>query len=420
MGMTVAQKILARAIGRESVEVGEMIWATPDLAIGHDLNYPRYRDMMDKMGIGKVAMPERLMLTIDHLPYASDSVSARTHARMRRDAKEEKFSHFFDLGRGGISHNLPIEHGLVTPGMLVITSDTRSPALGCVGAMGVALGAGFLTVMVTGKAWLRVPATIRIELTGKPQRGVMSRDLGEWVAHQIGPERGDYKSIEFSGPAFRHLEIDARHTICNAMVDIGVKCAFVIPDEITEAYVQKFGKAFEPVLPDQNAIYEETVTLDVSALEPQIAMPPDPENVHPISAAVGRKINVAYVGSCISGKIEDLRAAASILKGRKVHESVRFIVIPATHSIYEKAVAEGLMKTFAEANCYVAVGACGPCYGTLAPLSDNEVCIGTGTRNEPGRMGSHSAVVMIANAATVAASAVRGEVTDPRELMELA
>lgn len=418
MGMTIVEKVLARTTAQKSVRPGEIVWATPDLTIGHDLNYPRYRDMMDKMGVDRVTHPERMLLTIDHLPFSDDEKSARIHHRMRREVSREGIKHFFDLGRHGISHNVPIDHGIVLPGMLVITSDTRSPALGCVGGIGIALGAGMLTVMVTGKAWLRVPPTLHVTLTGKPRKGVMSRDVGQWVANRIGPDRGDYRMIEFDGEAMQYFDIDGRHTLCNAVVDIGVKSAAVVPDEVTRRYVEEFGKAFEPVLPDDDAEYEEHITLDISGLEPQVSLPPDPENVHPISEIAGRPIHQAYVGSCIGGKIEDLRAAAAVLKGRRVRDGVRFIVVPATQKIYQQALSEGLIDTFVNANCYLAVGACGPCYGSLAPLSDGEVCIGTGTRNESGRMGSHKATIMIANAATVAASAVTGVVTDPREFLE--
>jgi 3-isopropylmalate/(R)-2-methylmalate dehydratase large subunit len=417
MGMTIVEKVLARASGRSSIRAGEIVWATPDLMIGHDLNYPRYREMMDQMGVDKVAHPDRLLLTIDHLPYSDDVKAAKVHARMRNDARRENIAHFFDLGRHGISHNVPLDHGIVRPGMLVITSDTRSPALGCVGAIGIALGAGFLTVMVSGQAWLRVPPTIRVVLTGKPRKGVMARDIGEWVANRVGPDRADYKVIEFDGDAMRHFPTDERHTLCNAMVDIGVKSTLVLPDALTREYVESFGGAFAPVLPDGDAVYEEVLGFDISDIEPQVSLPPDPENVRPVSEVVGQRIDQAFVGACISGKITDLRAAAAVLRGRKVHSDVRLIVIPATQKIYDQAAKEGLIEVFSAANCYVAVGACGPCYASLAPLSDGEVCIGTGTRNEPGRMGSEKATVLIANPATVAASAVKGVVADPREFL---
>jgi 3-isopropylmalate/(R)-2-methylmalate dehydratase large subunit len=416
MAMTLAEKILSRAAGRP-VQAGDVVWAVPDMTIAHDLNYTRYREMMDQIGVAKMANPERLLLTIDHLPYSDEEKSAAIHARMRRDFRDEGIGHFFDLGRHGVSHNIPIDHGIVRPGMLVITSDTRSPALGCVGAIGIALGAGLLTTMVTGKAWLRVPPTIRVNLKGKMRKGVMSRDVGEWIANRIGPDRADYKAIEFAGPAMADMPIDSRHTLCNAMVDIGVKAAIALPDAVTRAYVESFGGNYEPVFGDDDAQYDEVLDFDISNLEPQISLPPDPENVRPISELVGTRIDQAFVGSCIAGKMEDLRAAAAVLRGRRVHDGVRFLVIPASQKIYEQAVKEGLIEVFSQANCYVAVGACGPCYGSIAPLAGTEVCIGTSTRNEQGRMGSAKATIYIANAAAVAAAAVKGVVTDPREFL---
>lgn len=417
MGMTIAEKILARASGRVSVEPGEILWAVPDLMIGHDMNYRRYREAMDKSGVKRLASPEKLLLTVDHEPYSDSPVAADNRERMRRDVRSEGIGHFFDLGRHGISHNVPVDTGLALPGSLIITSDTRSPALGCVGALAIALGAGFITVMATGKAWLRVPATLAVTLTGVQNKGVMSRDIAEWVANEIGPDLADYRVIEFDGPAVRALDIDGRHTLCNAMVDIGVKSAIVVPDEVTARYARTFGASFDPVFSDADAVFEDRLTFDISAIEPQVSVPPDPTNVRPISEVVGRKINQAYVGSCISGKLEDLRAAAQVMKGRKVHPDVRFIVCPATQKIHDQAVAEGLLSIFAEANCYVISGACGPCAGFVAPLSAGETCIGTGTRNESGRMGSSLATILIANAASVAASAVKGVVTDPREFL---
>jgi 3-isopropylmalate/(R)-2-methylmalate dehydratase large subunit len=416
MGMTLTEKILSRTAGHP-VQVGDVIWAVPDLTIAHDLNYTRYREMMDQMGVAKMANPEKLLLTIDHLPYSDEEKSAAIHARMRKDFRTDGIGYFFDLGRHGVSHNIPIDHGIVRPGMLVITSDTRSPALGCVGAIGIALGAGLLTTMVSGKAWLRVPPTIRVNLTGKMRKGVMSRDVGEWIANQIGPDRGDYKAIEFAGPAMADMPIDARHTLCNAMVDIGAKAAIALPDDVTRAYVESFGGKYEPLFGDADAQYEEILDFDISGLEPQISLPPDPENVRPISELVGQRIDQAFVGSCIGGKMEDLRAAAAVLRGNKVHAGVRFLIIPASQKIYDDAMKEGLIEVFSAANCYVAVGACGPCYGSIAPLAGTEVCIGTSTRNEPGRMGSNKATIYIANAATVAASAVKGVVADPREFL---
>lgn len=418
MAATIAQKIMARAAGVDAVSAGEIVWVTPDLVIAHDHNFPRYREAMRKAGAEHIKNPERLMLTIDHRPYSDDLKIVESRQMMRADVKASGIGHFFDVGRHGISHNVPVDKGIVQPGMMVLTSDTRSPALGCVGAFAVALGGGLVTVLALGKTWLRVPATLKVVVSGSPQNGIMSRDMAGWIAQQISDERADYRVIEFAGPLLAQLDMDQRHTFCNAMVDIGAKGAIVPADRYTADYFAALGHpGLHSVASDPDADFEDVLHFDVSSLEPQVALPPDPTNLVAVSKAAGEPVHQAFVGSCIGGKMEDLRAAANILRGRKIDPRVRLVIIPATQDIFKRAAAEGLMEVFSGANAYIAAGACGPCYGTLAPIAAGETCIGTSTRNEPGRMGSPAGRVLIASAATVAASAVRGVVTDPREFL---
>jgi 3-isopropylmalate/(R)-2-methylmalate dehydratase large subunit len=417
MGHTIAEKIMARTSGRDSVTPGEIIWAVPDVVINHDHNFPRYMGALEKMGLKGVASPEKQIVTIDHRPYSDDQAVVRAREMMRGMARKGGISHFFDLGNNGISHNIPVDQGLVKPGQLIIASDSRAPALGCVGALAIALGQGQLTVLVTGKAWLRVPTTLRINISGKPRPGVMSRDIATWVCAQITERRGDYRSLEFYGDTIDAFGMDERHTLCNVCVDIGVKGAIVPPDQLVADYLKRFGLEAEGVHSDSDAKFEEELSFDISDLEPQIGLPPDPMNIVPVTEQAGRKIHQVFIGSCIGGKIEDLRAAAQVLKGQKKHPDVNLLVIPATAEVHRQALAEGLMQTLAEANANIAVGACGPCYGTIAPLADEEVCVATSTRNENGRMGSNNATILLANAATAAASAIRGVVTDAREFL---
>lgn len=417
MGQTVAEKILSRCAVEGEVRPGEIIWVEPDLMIGHDLNYPVYKRMLDSVGIERIARPDKLMLSIDHRPYTDSAEIAGDFDIMRRDAKDQSIRWFFDVGRNGITHNLPIDKGLVRPGMLVITSDTRSPALGAVGALGIALGGGFLVQLATGRSWLRVPETIRVTLTGSPATGVLSRDISQWLAGQIGMEAADYKVIEFDGPAVEAMSGDQRHTLCNAMVDLGVKSAVAAPSEAVLKEVQaRTAEPFDAVFSDPDASYAESITFDISELEPQVAVPPSPELVRPVSALGEIGITHAFVGSCISGKLEDMRAAAAVLKGRRVHSNVRLYIVPATQEVYRQCLKEGLIEVFSGAEAQIAVGTCGPCVGGLMPLNSSDVCISTGTRNDPGRMGSSKADIYIASAATVAASAVAGRITDPRRL----
>ncbi|HYC37874.1 MAG TPA: aconitase/3-isopropylmalate dehydratase large subunit family protein [Usitatibacter sp.] len=416
MGQTIAQKVLARAAGRKTVPVGEIVWATPDVVICHDHNFPRFLDGMQAVGRKQIAVADRLLVGIDHRPYSDDPVIVRARRRIREEVKSQGVKRFFDLGEHGISHNLPVDHGTVRPGQLVIASDSRAPALGATGAMSIPLGGGLLVVLATGRAWLRVPQSLRVVVGGTPRPGVMSRDIAAYLIREIGPDLGDYKSIELGGPTIAAMDMDARQTVCNAMVDIGVKAAIVPADEVTLAWAAQFDWKAEPVHADPDAEYERVLEFDVSALEPQIALPPDPTNIRPLSEMLGRKVHQAFVGSCIGGKLEDIRAAANAVRGHKVKPGVRLLVIPATTVIYQKALAEGLIEILAAANADIAVGACGPCYGTLAPLEGDEVCIATSTRNESGRMGSEAATVLLSNAAVAAASAITGEITDPRSL----
>lgn len=416
MGMTIVEKILSRAAGQD-VKPGDIVWVEPDLIVGHDLNYPIYRRMMQSIGINGIAQPEKLMLTVDHQPYTDSAKVAADFAVMRRDAGNLGIGHFFDVGRQGISHNLPIDRGLVRPGMLVITSDTRSPALGAVGAIGIALGGAFLMQLATGKSWLRVPQTMRVRIEGDRPEWLMSRDIAQWIAGEIGLERGDYKVIEFDGPVVEAMGIDERHTLCNAMVDLGVKSAVVVPSDAIVAEIQtRTSVPFEVVASDPDAHFVETLSYDVSRLEPQVSIPPSPELVRPVGQLAGKPVTHAFIGSCIAGKLEDMRAAASVLRGRRVHPGVQLYIIPATQKVYRQSLKEGLIEIFAAAEAQIAIGTCGPCVGGLMPLGDGDVCISTGTRNDPGRMGSPKSEVYIASAATVAASAVAGHIADPRRV----
>jgi 3-isopropylmalate/(R)-2-methylmalate dehydratase large subunit len=416
MASTIAEKILARASGRKTVTPGEIVWATPDVVICHDHNFPRFLDGMEAVGKKRIAVADRLLVGIDHRPYSDDPVIVRARRRIREAVKEQGVKRFFDLGEHGISHNLPIDHGMVRPGQLVIASDSRAPALGAAGAMAIPLGGGLLVVLATGKAWLRVPHSIRVVVSGKPRAGVMSRDIAAHLINRIGADQGDYRSVELGGPTIAAMSMDERQTVCNAMVDIGVKAAIVPADDVTLRWAARFDWTAEPVHADPDAAYERVLEFDVSGLEPQIALPPDPTNIRPLSEMLGRKVQQVFVGSCIGGKLEDIRAAAHTVRGHTVKPGVRFLVIPATTAIYHAALAEGLIEILSAAHADIAVGACGPCYGTLAPLEGDEVCIATSTRNEMGRMGSEKATVLLSNAAVAAAAAITGEITDPRTL----
>jgi 3-isopropylmalate/(R)-2-methylmalate dehydratase large subunit len=404
--LTLAEKILARASGLPSVRAGDVVWASPDLITAHDLNYERHRRMLQSIGYPNIAEPEKVFVTVDHTTHSGSVTHLATHAFIRRDTKEQKVGWFLDTGRNGISHNAPLDLDVVHPGMLVVAADTRAPALGCAGAFAVALGMGAAMALATGKVWLRVPETLRVALHGRPLPGTMSRDVAQWIASQIGEARGDYRCIEFHGDYVEGLDQDGKHTLCNAMVDIGVKAA-VCPARDAHGVVWQS---------DAGASFEDELSFDVSGLALQICLPPDPLNAVPLVEAIGRRITSAFIGSCIGGKMEDLRAAAEVLKGRHVHPDVRLTVIAATQAIYHQALREGLITDISSSGAEVSAGICGPCYGTYAPLSDQDISICTATRNDAGRLGGERAPVYLANAAVVAASAVLGRIGSPAEV----
>lgn len=419
MGETLVQKVLARTSGRRHVDVGEIVICEADVVETIDLTMPHYLRTLRSLGVTRLKAPERIVCFSDHeVPAYSERV-ATLQKQLRRDLAELGVTRFYDVGRHGISHQAIVEKGHVGPGMLVVGADTHATTLGGVGAVAPPVNYEVVQVLATNEVWLRVPHTIRIELRGRAGRGLMSRDIAQWTIAKIGAERCDYRMLEFAGPAMAGLDVDARMTLCNVTVDAGAKGGVVPPDDVTRRYLkERTSTEFEMVTSDPDATYETVFPLDLSTLEPMVAAPPSPDNVMPISAVGVLDIDQVYIGSCAGGRMEDLRAAAGIVRGRAVHPRVRMIVVPASQEIFAQAAREGLLETFVEAGAVVTAPNCGPCYGNLAAIAEGEVCIGTGTRNEPGRMGSAKASVYLASAATAAASAIAGKLVDPRTILE--
>jgi 3-isopropylmalate/(R)-2-methylmalate dehydratase large subunit len=417
MGMTLSQKILARTSGRKSVAIGEVVIAEPDVFELIDLVLPHYINTLKSHGVTKIRNPERCIVFADHEVPSQTIRVAALKKNLVKQMEELGITRFYSEGRHGISHQAIVEKGHVLPGMLVLSPDTHVTTLGCVGALAPPINYEAVQALAMGEIWLKVPETIRVILKGKPQAGVMSRDIAQQIIHRLGTDLCDYRVLEFSGPAVRDLDMDARMTLCNVAVDIGAKCGIVEPDEVTEAYLRpRVSQPFELVRSDPDASFSHTWELDLGELEPMVAAPPRPDNVVAISKVAGTKVDQVYIGSCAGGRMEDLRAAADVIRGRKVHADVRMIVVPTSQEIYSKASREGLLADFADAGAVVTAPSCGPCYGNLSPLVDGEVCIGTGTTNIPGRMGSSAAFIYISNAAVAAASAVAGRITDPKLL----
>jgi 3-isopropylmalate/(R)-2-methylmalate dehydratase large subunit len=417
MGRTLAQKIIARASGRQNVAIGDVVMCKPDLFETIDLVMPHYIKTLKDAGFPGFRFPEKIIVFADHEVPSQTPQAALLKRKLRGQLDEMGITNFYSEGRHGISHQAIVERGHVLPGMLVTGPDTHIPTLGCVGALAPPLNYEAIQAMATGETWLRVPETIRIHLTGKPGPGVMSRDIAQWIIAKLSPERCDYRVLEYAGPALAALDMDARMTLCNVAIDVSAKTAVVEPDEVTLAYLRpRTSAAFELVKSDPDAAFESVFEQDLSELEPMVAAPPNPENVMPISKVAGIKVNQVYIGSCAGGRMEDLRAAAAVIRGRKVHPRVLMIVIPTSQEIFANAAREGLLDAFIDAGAVVNGPSCGPCYGNLAPLVDGDVCIGTGTTNMPGRMGSTAASIYLSNAVTATAAAIAGEIADPRDV----
>lgn len=414
MGKTVAEKILARASGRSSVSAGEVVWVTPDLVTTPEVSFAAYVDRIRDVGVTKLADAGKVVVVIDHEFPAQTTRGAERNARVKALAKELSVQRCYE--GDGISHPLVVEEGLVSPGMFVLSADTHTTALGGVGALAIPLGYELTMVLALGRTWVKVPESVRIEVTGTLSRGVTSRDVVLAVIRALGSERADYRVLEYAGPGLAGLSIEDRMTICNLTVDIGAKSSIAPADGRTAEYFAGRGSVpASPVASDPDARYAERLSVDLGRLEPLVAAPPSPENVQAVSTIGEVPIDHGFIGSCASGTIEHLRAAASILRGRKIHRGVCLLVSPSTRRVYAQAVQEGLVATFLDAGALVSPPTCGPCFGGFAQLAPGETRISTSTRNDPGRMGSKAASIYLGSAMTVAASAVAGRIADPRE-----
>lgn len=417
MSATLAQKILARASGRERVAVGEVVMAEPDLFELIDLVLPQYFRTLTAHGIERLRYPERCIVFADHEVPSQTIRVAGLKKQLRQQMADYGITRFYAEGRHGISHQAIVEQGHVTPGMLVLSADTHATTLGCVGALSPPINYETVQALATGDIWLKVPQTIRVELRGRLRPHVMSRDLAQQVIARLGPALCDYRVLEFGGPALASLDMDARMTLCNVAVDGGAKAGLVEPDDVTDAYLAPRARTPYTLLrSDPDAEYVHRLEIDLDTIEPLVAAPPRPDNLVPVSSLGAVRVDQVYVGSCAGGRLEDLRAAAAVVRGREVHPDVRMLVVPSSQEIYANAAREGLLQVFADAGALVSAPSCGPCYGNLAPLSDGEVCIGTSTTNTPGRMGSAAASIYISNAAVAAASAIAGRICAPSDL----
>ena len=419
MGMTMTQKILAAHAGLSEVKAGQLIEADLDLVLGNDITTPVAINEMQKMDNQTVFNNEKIALVMDHFIPNKDIKSAQNCKCCREFACRHDITNYFDVGEMGIEHALLPEKGLVVAGDAVIGADSHTCTYGALGAFSTGVGStDMASGMVTGKAWFKIPSAIKFELTGKPSRWVSGKDVILHIIGMIGVDGALYKSMEFCGDGIRNLTMDDRFTICNMAIEAGGKNGIFPVDELTEEYMKEHSKRdYKIYEADADAEYDAVYTIDLSELKPTIAFPHLPENTRTIEEAGEVRIDQSVIGSCTNGRIDDMRIAAGILKGRKVAKGVRCIVIPATQAIYLQCIREGLMEIFVEAGAVVSTPTCGPCLGGyMGILAEGERCISTTNRNFVGRMGHVDSEIYLASPAVAAASAVTGKISCPCEL----
>ena len=421
MGMTMTQKILARAAGLQEVHAGDLIEANLDLVLGNDITTPVAIREMEKFKSDEVYDRDKIALVMDHFIPNKDIKSAEHCKCVREYARKHEITNYFDVGQMGIEHALLPEKGLVVAGDVVIGADSHTCTYGALGAFSTGVGSTDMAAgCVTGKAWFKVPSAVRITLTGKPSPCVSGKDVILHIIGKIGVDGALYKSMEFVGDGIEYLSMDDRFTIANMAIEAGGKNGIFPVDEKAEAYMREHSsKTWTVFKADEDAGYDEEIEVDLSALRPTVAFPHLPENAKTIDEIGEIRIDQSVIGSCTNGRISDLRIAARILKGRKVAQDVRCIVIPATQKIYLQALEEGLLKIFIEAGAIVSTPTCGPCLGGyMGILAGGEKCVSTTNRNFVGRMGAIDSEIYLASPAVAAASAIAGRIVSPEAYLQ--
>jgi len=433
MGHTLAEKIIGahvvneeRKLAPREVEPGDLVEAAVDVVLANDITAPISLREFPKLGVDEVFDPERIVLVADHFAPNKDIKSAEQCAQMRRFAREKEIVNHFDVGQMGIEHVLLPEQGLVLPGDIVVGADSHTCTYGALGAFATGMGSTDIAVaMATGIVWLRVPETVRFVYTGELQPWVGGKDLILYTIGQIGVSGALYRAMEFAGPVIEQLSMANRLTMSNMAIEAGGKAGLITVDETTRTYVEaarergQVERDYTIYAPDADAAYEQVIEIDVSQIEPQVAFPHLPENARPASEAGTVKLDQAVIGSCTNGRLEDLRVAAQVLKGKRVHPDVRCIILPGTQTVYLEALHEGLIETFIEAGAAVSTPTCGPCLGGhMGILAAGERAISTTNRNFVGRMGHPESEVYLSSPAVAAASAIAGIITPPQEVIE--
>ena len=432
---TFAQKALARAAGLEEVGVGEVVDVRPDIVLSHD-NTAAIREIWQQFGQDRVVIPEKLAITLDHAVPAPTTRHAQNHAEIRIFVQEQGIRHFFEVGRG-ICHQVLSEECLVLPGQMILGADSHTPHFGWLGAFGAGIGRSEVAALwATGELWLRVPESIRIVVEGELPSGVTTKDFALRIIGDWGADGGLYASVEFSGSGIGAMTIDSRMALANMMAEFGAKSSYIPPDDRTLAYLNSAlerraaretgGRgtdgalsdiAHSQLFPDKDAAYSATYRYSADELEPTVSCPHTVDNVAPLSAVAGIRVQQAFIGTCTNGRLEDIAAAAEVLQGRQVASGTRLLVIPASSLVLQEAMQLGYIQTLVAAGAAIGTPGCGPCMGNhMGVPATGEVTISSANRNFRGRMGTAEAEIYLANPAVVAASAVAGRIADPRSI----
>lgn len=424
MGMTMTQKILAAHAGLDHVEAGQLIMADLDVVMANDITGPMaipvFRQMADK-----VYDKEKVVLVPDHFTPNKDIKSAENAKALREFAKEQELTHYYEVGQMGIEHAILPEKGIVVAGECIIGADSHTCTYGALGAFSTGMGTtDIATGMATGQIWFKVPGAIKFVLTGKPSRYVSGKDIIIHIIGKIGVDGALYKSMEFTGDGIANLSMDDRFTMANMAIEAGAKNGIFPVDALAEAYIKEHSdKEYKIYTADEDAVYDEVVEIDLSSVRPTVAFPHLPGNaktIDEIEAMEPIKIDQVVIGSCTNGRMEDMRRAAAILKGHKVHPDVRVMVIPGTQKIYKECIKEGLVDIFIDAGCSFNTPSCGPCMGGhMGVLAAGEKCVSTTNRNFVGRMGHVDSLIYLASPETAAASAIAGYIANPEKAGEM-
>jgi 3-isopropylmalate/(R)-2-methylmalate dehydratase large subunit len=429
-GHTFAQKALARAASLATTQIGQVVDARPDWVLSHD-NTAAIAAIFRAIGVERVVIPERMVVTLDHAVPAPTAQHARNHAETRAFVAEQGARHFFEAGRG-ICHQVLSEEAVVLPGQMILGADSHTTHFGWLGAFGAGIGRTEVAALwATGELWLRVPESLRVVLTGALPPGITTKDLCLHLIGRLGADGGLYRSIEFSGPGLAPLSLESRMVIPNMMAEFGAKNAYLPPDDAVFAYLaERQGRHIPTPLaerlaalrahalyPDPDAEYAATHTIDLSTIPLIVAVPHNVDNTRALAEVAGTRVHQAFIGTCTNGRLEDLAAAADVVRGRHVAAGTRLVVVPASSEVYAAALERGHVQALLAAGAMIGVPGCGPCMGNhMGILAPGEVCISSANRNFKGRMGQPEAGIYLASPGVVAASAITGVITDPRDL----